>query len=121
MDNNFDNVSYGDGQTNFFGAKSSAELQGKLANCSKAELRGLASKVGLNPNYTSHILRDMIAKAFREYQAKNAPIPAPKQMFSEASEDVKDMIASVGKVRQDEREEKKRVSSKKKTGKSKNK
>lgn len=107
MDNNFDNVSYGDGQTNFFGAKSSAELQAKLANCSKTELRGLASKAGLNPNYTSHILRDMIAKAFREYQAKNSPIPAPKQMFANASEDVKDMIKSVGEISQDKKEKKK--------------
>lgn len=121
MDYNFDNVSYGDGQTNFFGAKSSAELRGKLEGCGKVELRGLASKIGINPNYDKPILRDMILKAFKEYQAKNAPIPAPKQMFSEASEDLKDMIASVGKVRQDEREAKKRVGSKKKTGKSKKK
>ena len=108
MDNNFDNVSYGDGQTNFFGAKSSAELQQKLKNCSTSELRGLASKVGLNPNHKKVNLNSMIIKAFREYQAKNAPIPAPKKMFSNASEDLKDMISSVSKIREDEMQKKKR-------------
>ena len=108
MDNNFDSVSYGDGETNFFGAKSSAELRIKLDSYGKAELRGLASKAGLNPNYDKPVLRDMIMKAFKEYQAKNSPIPAPKQMFANASEDVKDMIKSVGKVKQDEAQKKKR-------------
>ena len=107
MDNNFDNISYGDGQTNFFGAKSSVELKGKLDTYGKSELRGLASKAGINPNYDKPILREMIMKAFKEYQAKNSPIPAPKQMFANASEDVKDMIKSVGEVSQDKKEKKK--------------
>ena len=103
----FENVSYGNGQNNYFGAETSAQLEEKLNSISKSELRGLASKVGLNPNYNSRTLKDMIKKAFREYKAKNSPIPAPKPMFSEASEDIQDMIKSVGKVSQDEKAKKK--------------
>ena len=45
---NFENVSFGNGQNNYFGAETTAELTEKLASYSKPELRGLASKVGLN-------------------------------------------------------------------------
>jgi len=104
---NFENVSFGNGQNNYFGAETTAELTEKLASCGKAELRGLASKVGLNPNYTSAILKNMILKEFESYKAKNSPIPAPKPMFSEASEEIQDMIKSVGKVNADEKAKKK--------------
>jgi hypothetical protein len=104
MDNKFEQVSYGDGETNFFGTKTTAELRDKLASCSKPELRGLASKVGLNPNYKSTVLKDMILKEFRSYQANNSPIPAPKQMFSKASEDVIYMLKSVGDIASEKRE-----------------
>jgi hypothetical protein len=110
---NFENVSYGNGQNNYFGAETSAELKKKLASYGKSELRGLASKVGLNPNYDKSILRDMILKEFKSYKAKNSPIPAPKPMFTEASEDIQDMIKSVGKVNADERAKKKWTSKKK--------
>jgi len=103
----FENVSYGNGQNNYFGVETSAELEEKLANISKPELRGLASKVGLNPNHAKERLKSMIKQSFREYKAKNSPIPAPKPMFSEASEDIQDMIKSVGKVSQDEKAKKK--------------
>ena len=105
MDNKFEQVSYGDGETNFFGAKTAAELQDRLASFSKPELRGLASKVGLNPNYKSTILKDMILKEFRSYQANNSPIPAPKQMFANATEDVIDMLKSVGDIASEKRGE----------------
>jgi hypothetical protein len=104
---NFENVSFGNGQNNYFGAETTAELKEKLASYGKAELRGLASKVGLNPNHTQTNLRDMILKSFREYKAKNSPIPAPKPMFAEASEEIQDMIKSVGKVNADEKAKKK--------------
>jgi len=104
---NFENVSFGNGQNNYFGAETTAELTEKLASYSKPELRGLASKVGLNPNYPSRVLRDMILKEFRSYKAKNSPIPAPKQMFAEASEEIQDMLKSVGKVNADEKAKKK--------------
>jgi hypothetical protein len=54
---NFENVSFGNGQNNYFGAETTAELREKLASYGKAELRGLASKVGLNPNYHKVHLR----------------------------------------------------------------
>jgi hypothetical protein len=104
---NFENVSYGNGQNNYFGAETSAQLEEKLNSLTKSEIRGLASKVGLNPNYHNRTLKDMIKKAFREYKAKNSPIPAPKQMFAEASEEIKDMLKSVGKVSADEKAKKK--------------
>lgn len=104
---NFENVSFGNGQNNYFGAETTAELTEKLASYSKSDIRGLASKVGLNPNYPSRTLKDMILKEFRFYKAKNSPIPAPKPMFSEASEDIKDMMKSIGKVDQDEKDKKK--------------
>ena len=110
---NFENVSYGNGQNNYFGAETSAELKKKLASCGKSELRGLASKVGLNPNYDKSILRDMILKEFQSYKAKNSPIPAPKPMFAEASSEIKDMLESVGKVKADEQAKKKWTSKKK--------
>ena len=115
MDNKFEQVSYGDGETNFFGAKSSNELLEKLANSSKAEIKGLAVKVGLNPNYTNPILKDMILKEFRSYQAKNSPIPAPKQMFANASEDVIDMLKSVGDVASEKRDERMKEDQNKRT------
>jgi len=105
MDNKFEQVSYGDGETNFFGVKSTAELREKLSNSNLSEVRGLASKIGLNPNYTKHALRDMILKEFKSYQANNSPIPAPKQMFANASEDVIDMLKSVGDIASEKREE----------------
>ena len=105
MDNKFEQVSYGDGETNFFGAKSTSEMKEKLSKSGKTELRGLASKIGINPNYDKPILREMILDEFRSYQAKNSPIPAPKQMFSEASEDVIDMLKSVGDIASEKREE----------------
>lgn len=118
---NFENVSYGNGQNNYFGAETSAELKEKLASYGKAELRGLASKVGLNPNHDKHILRDMILKEFKSYKAKNSPIPAPKPMFSEADAEIKDMLESVGKIKADEQAKKKWATkkkwSKKKSGK----
>src|SRR6056300_1792206 len=104
---NFENVSFGNGQNNYFGAETTAELQQKLSNYTKPELRGLASKVGLNPNYPSRVLKDVILKEFRAYKAKNSPIPAPKQMFAEASEEIQDMLKSVGKVNADEEAKKK--------------
>jgi hypothetical protein len=104
---NFENVSFGNGQNNYFGAETTAELKEKLAYYGKSELRGLASKLGLNPNYDKPILRDIILKEFQFYKAKNSPIPAPKPMFSEASEDIKDMMKSIGKVDQDEKDKKK--------------
>lgn len=104
---NFENVSFGNGQNNYFGAETTAELQGKLDTLSRAEVRGLASKVGLNPNYDRPILKEMIIKAFREYKAKNSPIPAPKQMFAEASEEIQDMLKSVGEVNADKKAKKK--------------
>jgi hypothetical protein len=104
---NFENVSFGNGQNNYFGAETTAELTEKLASCSKPDIRGLASKVGLNPNYPNRTLKDMILKEFRFYKAKNSPIPAPKPMFAEASEDIKDMMKSVGTVNQDEKDKKK--------------
>jgi len=104
---NFENVSFGNGQNNYFGAETTAELREKLASYGKAELRGLASKVGLNPNHTQTNLRSMILQSFREYKAKNSPIPAPKQMFAEASEEIQDMLKSVGKVNADEKAKKK--------------
>ena len=104
---NFENVSFGNGQNNYFGAETTAELKEKLASYGKAELRGLASKVGLNPNYPTRVLKDMILKEFRSYKAKNSPIPAPTPMFSEASEEIQDMIKSVGKVNADEKVKKK--------------
>jgi hypothetical protein len=104
---NFENVSFGNGQNNYFGAETTAELREKLASCNKPDLRGLASKVGLNPNYPSRVLKDMILKEFRSYKAKNSPIPAPKQMFTEASEEIQDMLKSVGEVNSDEKAKKK--------------
>jgi hypothetical protein len=104
---NFENVSFGNGENNYFGAETTAELTEKLDSYGKSELRGLASKVGLNPNHATRILKDMIIKEFRSYKAKNSPIPAPKQMFSEASEEIQDMIKSVGKVNADEKVKKK--------------
>lgn len=115
MDNEFEQVSYGDGETNFFGAKSSSELKSKLENCGKAEIRGLASRVGLNPNHSKSQLRDMILKEFRSYQAKNSPIPAPKQMFSSASEDVIDMLKSVGDIASEKKEERMKEDQNKRT------
>lgn len=104
---NFENVSFGNGQNNYFGAETTAELKEKLNSIDKSELRGLASKVGLNPNYNSRTLKDMIEKSFREYKAKNSPIPAPKQMFAEAPEEIQEMLKSVGKVSADEKAKKK--------------
>ena len=104
---NFENVSYGNGQNNYFGVETSAQLEEKLTNISTSELRGLASKVGLNPNHAKVRLKDMIRYSFREYKAKNSPIPAPKQMFTEASEEIQDMLKSVGKVNADEKAKKK--------------
>lgn len=104
---NFENVSFGNGENNYFGAETTAELTDKLGSYAKSELRGLASKVGLNPNYPSRILKDMILKEFRSYKAKNSPIPAPKPMFAEASSEIKDMLESVGKVKADEQAKKK--------------
>jgi len=104
---NFENVSFGNGENNYFGAETTAELTDKLGSYAKSELRGLASKVGLNPNYPNRILKDMILKEFRSYKAKNSPIPAPKPMFAEASEEIQDMIKSVGKVSADEKAKKK--------------
>ena len=115
MDNKFEQVSYGDGETNFFGAKTAAELQDRLASFSKPELRGLASKVGLNPNYKSTILKDMILKEFRSYQANNSPIPAPKQMFANATEDVIDMLKSVGDIASEKRDERMKEDQNKRT------
>ena len=104
---NFENVSFGNGQNNYFGAETTAELREKLASCGKAELRGLASKIGINPNYDKATLRDVILKEFKSYKAKNSPIPAPKPMFAEASEEIQDMLKSVGKVAADEKAKKK--------------
>jgi hypothetical protein len=115
MDNKFEQVSYGDGETNFFGAKSTAELKNKLDASNKSELRGLASKVGLNPNNVGHVLKDMILKEFRSYQAKNSPIPAPKQMFANASEDVIDMLKSVGDIASEKRDERMKEDQNKRT------
>ncbi len=115
MDNKFEQVSYGDGETNFFGAKSIAELKNKLDTSNKSELRGLASKVGLNPNNVGRVLKDMILKEFRSYQANNSPIPAPKQMFSEASEDVIDMLKSVGDIASEKRDERMKEDQNKRT------
>jgi hypothetical protein len=110
---NFENVSYGNGQNNYFGAETSAELKEKLASYGKSELRGLASKVGINPNYDKSILRDIILKEFQSYKAKNSPIPAPKPMFAEASSEIKDMLESVGKIKADEQAKKKWTNKKK--------
>jgi len=115
MDNKFEQVSYGDGETNFFGAKSTSEMKEKLSKSGKTELRGLASKIGINPNYDKPILREMILDEFRSYQAKNSPIPAPKQMFSEASEDVIDMLKSVGDIASEKREERMKEDQNKRT------
>ncbi len=100
---NFENVSFGNGENNYFGAETTAELTDKLGSYGKSELRGLASKVGLNPNHPTRTLKDMILKEFRSYKAKNSPIPAPKPMFAEASQEIQDMIKSVGKVSADEK------------------
>ena len=115
MDNKFEQVSYGDGETNFFGVKSTAELREKLSNSNLSEVRGLASKIGLNPNYTKHALRDMILKEFKSYQANNSPIPAPKQMFANASEDVIDMLKSVGDIASEKRDERMKEDQNKRT------
>jgi len=115
MDNKFEQVSYGDGETNFFGAKSTEELKNKLDTSNKSELRGLASKVGLNPNNVGHVLKDMILKEFRSYQANNSPIPAPKQMFANASEDVIDMLKSVGDIASEKRDERMKEDQNKRT------
>ena len=115
MDNEFEQVSYGDGETNFFGAKSTSELKEKLSKSGKVELRGLASKIGINPNYDKPILRDMILKEFRSYQANNSPIPAPKQMFANASEDVIDMLKSVGDIASEKRDERMKEDQNKRT------
>ena len=103
MKENFDKVSFGDGETNFFGANSTKELNSILQSAGKYDLRSIASKVGLNCNYSSTILKDMIVKAFREYQARNAPVQAPKEMFKDAPESVLKMMKSVGKVGEEER------------------
>ena len=105
----FENISYGDGQTNFFGAQSTSELIVKLNSYGGSELRGLAGKIGINPNGATNnqMLRDMIVKEFRLYKAKNSPIEAPKQMFANADEDVIKMMESVGKINQEEREKRK--------------
>jgi len=115
MDNKFEQVSYGDGETNFFGVKSTSELEKKLENISKAEIRGLASKVGLNPNRTRRDLKQMLLNEFRSYQAKNSPIPAPKQMFANASEDVIDMLKSVGDIASEKRDERMKEDQNKRT------
>ena len=115
MDNKFEQVSYGDGETNFFGAKSTSELKEKLSKSGKVELRGLASKIGINPNYDKPILRDMILKEFRSYQANNSPIPAPKQMFANASEDVIDMLKSVGDIASEKRDDRMKEDQNKRT------
>ena len=115
MDNKFEQVSYGDGETNFFGVKSTAELQEKLKNISKSELRGLASKVGLNPNRTGRDLKQMLLNEFRSYQAKTSPVPAPKQMFANASEDVIDMLKSVGDIASEKRDERMKEDQNKRT------
>ena len=115
MDNEFEQVSYGDGETNFFGVKSTSELEKKLENISKAEIRGLASKVGLNPNRTRRDLKQMLLNEFRSYQAKNSPIPAPKQMFANASEDVIDMLKSVGDIASEKRDERMKEDQNKRT------
>lgn len=105
--NEFENVSYGDGQTNFFGAQTSAELREKLNNYGKFELRGLAAKIGINPNYSNSTLKNLILQEFRIYKAKNSPIPAPETMFANASEDIIKMMKSVGTINQEEREKRK--------------
>ena len=61
------------------------------------------------------ILKDMILKEFRSYQAKNSPIPAPKQMFANASEDVIDMLKSVGDVASEKRDERMKEDQNKRT------
>ena len=104
---NFENVSFGNGQNNYFGAETTAELTEKLKDISRSEIRGLASKVGLNPNYDRPILKDMILKEFKSYKAKNSPIASPKQMFAEAAEEIQDMLKSVGEVNADEKAKKK--------------
>ena len=75
----------------------------------------MASKVGLNPNNVGHVLKDMILKEFRSYQANNSPIPAPKQMFANASEDVIDMLKSVGDIASEKRDERMKEDQNKRT------
>ena len=104
---NFENVSYGNGENNYFGAETMEELDAKLKTYGRSELRGLASKLGLNPTHSRALMREVIKKSFREYKSRNSPIPAPTPMFSEASEEIKDMIQSVSKISQDEKEKKK--------------
>ncbi len=111
---NFENVSYGNGENNYFGADTTEELKAKLASCDRSEIRGLAGKVGLNPNQKITVVKDMILKSFREYKSRNSPIPAPTPMFSDASEEIKDMIQAVSKISQDEKEKKKWGEKKKK-------
>ena len=96
-------ISYGDGETNFFGAHSSQELQEKLSKYNYFELQGLAAKVGVNPRHNKGHIKGMIMQAFREYQGRNGPKPQPKPMFADASEDVIQMLTSVGKIGEEER------------------
>lgn len=105
MENQFKEVSYGDGETNFFGVQSSRELKEKLENIDKFELRGLASKVGLNPNYNKYQLKEMILKEFKSYIGRNGPKSSPKQMFANASDndDIIKMMESVKGINSEDR------------------
>ena len=104
MKDQIEQISYGDVESNFFGAQTSQELKERLEKADKFELRGLASKVGINPSNNNAHLRELILKSFREYQARNGPRPQPKQMFAEASEDVIQMLTSIGKIGEEERD-----------------
>lgn len=110
MDNVIKEISYGDGETNYFGAQSSKELQEKLDKADKFELRGLASKVGVNPSHNKQLLKELIMKEFKHYIGRNGPKQAPKQMFANADKnsDVFKMMESVAKINAEEKEKRKK-------------
>ena len=115
MKDKIEQISYGDGETNFFGAQTSQELQEILNKSNYFEQQALAAKVGVSPRHNKGHIKGAIVQAFREYQGRNGPKSQPKPMFADAPEDVVQMIASVGKIGEEEREKRMREDQKKRT------
>ena len=89
-------VLYGTGETNSFGTNDLGILKENLEKLSKADLQGFAKKVGINPFYEKHMVKENIIKEFRRQQSRTniltAPQPVPALELDPKNPEHKDLL-----------------------------
>lgn len=76
-------LSYGIGETNFYGVSTVKDLKEKLDSMRKADMEEMAAKIGVNPFYDRDILIVNIITEFRKFLSRNDTTidPTPKPVL----------------------------------------